>query len=194
MPDDFADFIRRIRAGDAEAAAELLRQYEPAVRLEVRLRLRDPRLRRLFDSMDVCQSVFASFFLRAAAGQYDLERPEQVLGLLIAIARNNVAFQARRQYTQRRGHGRVVPLDRQHEAAASADSPSEVVAGKELLEAFRRRLSAEEKELADRRARGCGWAEIAAEMGGTAPARRMQLDRAIERVARELGLVEVDHE
>jgi len=41
MPDDtvFADFIRRIRAGDAEAAAELVRRYESVIRVEVRHRL-----------------------------------------------------------------------------------------------------------------------------------------------------------
>ena len=33
------------------------------------------RLRRLFDSMDISQSVFASFFIRAALGQYELDRP-----------------------------------------------------------------------------------------------------------------------
>lgn len=72
----FAEFLRRIRAGDEHAAAELVRRYEPAIRLEVRLRLGDPRLRRVLDSMDICQSVLASFFVRAAVGQYDLERPE----------------------------------------------------------------------------------------------------------------------
>jgi hypothetical protein len=65
--DAYAEFIRRIRSGDQDAAAELVRLYEPEIRLEVRtwLRLRDPRLRRVFDSMDICQSVtpspFASF-------------------------------------------------------------------------------------------------------------------------------------
>src|SRR5262245_18622455 len=53
----FTDFIRRIRAGDEQAAVELVRRYEPAIRREVRFRLRNTRLRRLFDSMDVCQSV-----------------------------------------------------------------------------------------------------------------------------------------
>ena len=77
MADDntFADFLRRVRAGDEQAAAELVRRYESAVRVEVRMRLADSRLRRVLDSMDLCQSVLASFFIRAAAGQYDLERP-----------------------------------------------------------------------------------------------------------------------
>jgi hypothetical protein len=53
----FVDFLRRIRAGDQDAAAELLRLYEPAIRLEVRRRLNDPSLYPLLGSMDICQSV-----------------------------------------------------------------------------------------------------------------------------------------
>ena len=88
--DTFAHFIARIRAGDEQAAAELVRRYEPAIRTEIRMRFSDPRLRRVVDSMDVCQSVLASFFVRAASGQYDLERPEQLVRLLVTIARNKV--------------------------------------------------------------------------------------------------------
>ena len=74
----FADFVRRIREGNEEAARDLVRQFEPVMRLEVRRRLNDPSLYRLFDSMDICQSVLASFFVRTAAGQYDLEKPEDM--------------------------------------------------------------------------------------------------------------------
>ena len=87
-PNTFTDFIRRVRAGDAQAAAELVRRYEPLIRREVRLRLEDRRLARAFDSMDVCQSVLASFFVRTAAGQYDLEEPGQLVKLLARMARN----------------------------------------------------------------------------------------------------------
>src|SRR3954447_9782077 len=74
----FADFLGRIRAGDEQAAAELVRRYESAVGIEIRMRLASARVRRVLDTMDICQSVLASFFLRVAAGQYDLERPEQL--------------------------------------------------------------------------------------------------------------------
>jgi RNA polymerase sigma-70 factor (ECF subfamily) len=93
--DSFAQFIRRIRAGDAQAAAQLVQEYEPAIRLEVKLRLRDSRLRRLFDSMDICQSVLDSFFVRAATGEYDLDQPERLLKLLVTMVRNKVAYHAR---------------------------------------------------------------------------------------------------
>jgi hypothetical protein len=61
------DLVRRVRTGDAEASAELVRRYEPAIRITVRARLTDPGLRGLFDSMDICQSVLANFFMRATA-------------------------------------------------------------------------------------------------------------------------------
>jgi RNA polymerase sigma-70 factor (ECF subfamily) len=191
--DSFGDFIRRIRAGDAQAAAELVKRYESAIRLEVRLRLTDPRLYRLFDSMDICQSVLASFFVRAASGQYDLDRPEHLLKLLVSIAQNKVAFEARRQRAQRRDNRRTVPIDSEAtDMAGSEPSPSRLVAGKELLSEFRQRLTAEERQVADLRACGSQWTEIAASLGGTRQARRKQLARAADRVARELGLEDDD--
>jgi RNA polymerase sigma factor (sigma-70 family) len=180
----FADFIRRIRAGDAQAAAELVQQYEPVIRLEVKLRLSDPRLRRLFDSMDICQSVLASFFVRSALGHYDLEELGQLVKLLAGMARNKVAFQARHQRRLRRDHRRLEAVEHEQlEAAAVCPSPSRHVAARELLEAFRERLSTEERALADLRGQGHTWAEIAAELGGTPQARRKQLARAVERAA-----------
>ena len=191
MADDapFADFIRRIRAGDARAAVELVQRYEPVVRLEVRVRLSDPRLRRAFDSLDICQSVMASFFLRAAAGQYELEQPHDLVRLLVVMARKKLAFQVRRERAQRRDNRRVEPATPESLGAAAArPGPSTEVEARELLEAFRRRLGEEERQLAERRARGQSWAEIAAALGGTAQARRKQLERAVERVSRQLGL------
>src|SRR5262245_59779395 len=83
MADDsaFEELMRHVRAGDEEAAAELVRRYESKIRRVVRFNL-DSRLQRHFDSMDVCQSVLASFFVRAGLGQYELHTPGQVLNLL----------------------------------------------------------------------------------------------------------------
>src|SRR5258707_15800653 len=104
MADDvsFQQLIGRVRTGDEQAAAELVRRYEPAIRRAVRFRLTDPRLRRTCDSMDVCQSVLMSFFVRAASGQYDLDTPEQLLKLLTTMARNKLLNQARQQQAARR--------------------------------------------------------------------------------------------
>jgi RNA polymerase sigma-70 factor (ECF subfamily) len=183
----FADFLRRVRTGDESAATELVRRYEPALRLEVQLRLTDPKLRRLFDPADLCQSVLKSFFIRATTGQFALDSPEKLLALLRAMARNKVAHEVRKQKAQRRDMRRAVSLaDR--ELAATDPSPSRWTIGRELLEAFRSRLSVEERQIADLRSAGREWAEIAVELGGTPQSRRKQLERAVKRAARELGL------
>jgi RNA polymerase sigma factor (sigma-70 family) len=185
----FADLMRRVRSGDAGAAAELVRRYEPAIRLAVRARLTDPGLRRLLDSQDICQSVLVSFFLRAAAGQYELDEPAQLLRLLESMARNELLKQAEKQRAARRDYRRQQPGGAaEGELAAPGPSPSIAVAHEDLLHEFRRRLSEDERRLADHRARGRAWAEIAAEVGGQPDALRMQLSRAIDRVTQELGL------
>ena len=185
----FEDLIARVRAGDERSAAELVRRYEPEIRREVRFLLRDPYLRRSFDSMDICQSVMGSFFLRAALGEYDLNRPEDLIRLLVSMTRNKMVDATRRQRAQRRDHRRATSLEGV-DVIARAPSPSQVVAGRELLGEVRTRLSDEERKLADLRAQGREWADIARQVGGTAEARRKQLNRAITRVARELGLDE----
>jgi RNA polymerase sigma-70 factor (ECF subfamily) len=183
----FADFLRRVCAGDESAAAELVQRYEPALRLEVQLRLTDPKLRRLLDPADLCQSVLKSFFIRAAAGQFELDSQEKLLALLRTMARNKVAFEARKQKALRRDLRRDVSLG-EGELLATDPSPSRLAIGRELLDALQSRLSAEERQMADLRSAGREWAEIAAELGGTAQARRKQLARAVKRVSQELGL------
>jgi RNA polymerase sigma factor (sigma-70 family) len=185
----FDSFIRRIRAGDDQAARELVLSFEPLIRRQIRLQLEAKQLGRLFDSVDICQSVLKSFFFRAAAGEYDLETPEQLQRLLVTMTRNELASAARHQGRQRRDSRRVVQGEAQLEGVADrTPSPSEELSGQELLEHFRRRLNDSERQVAELRSQGLAWADVAARLGGTAQARRVELARAVERVARELGL------
>jgi RNA polymerase sigma factor (sigma-70 family) len=186
----FTDFVRRIRAGDDAAAEELVRRYESLIRREVRLRIEDERLNRAFDSLDVCQSVLASFFVRAATGEYDLEKPEQLVRLLVTMARNKLASKARQEHRQRRDSRRVAPTDPAvlDEVADRQPSPSDILSRRELLERMRASLTDEEREIANLRGQGLAWDQVAERLGGSGQARRMQLYRGIERVGRELGL------
>jgi RNA polymerase sigma factor (sigma-70 family) len=184
----FHELIRRVRAGDQEAAAELVRSYEPAIRRAARIRLADSRLQRLFDSMDISQSVFASFFVRAALGQYDLDRPEQLLRLLVNMSRKKLADQARHEGAARRDYRRLDPEQSTRPFVAAVPDPSQQAATKELLEEFRKRLSPQERSLAELRTSGQNWRQIAAAQGESADGLRKKLVRAIERIATELGL------
>src|SRR5687768_17178851 len=93
------DLLVRVRAGEPDAITELVREYEPLDGRAVRARLTDDRLRRVFDSTDICQSVFLSFYIRAVAGQFDFDRPEDLVGLLVRMAQNKLA--SRTRYHQR---------------------------------------------------------------------------------------------
>jgi RNA polymerase sigma-70 factor (ECF subfamily) len=185
----FEALIRRVRAWDQEAAAELVRRYEPAIRRAVRFRLADARLGNLLDSMDVCQSVLRSFFVRAATGQYRLETPEQVLSLLTAMARNKLASQARKQRSLRRDNRRASSIaEGGSRLVAPGDSPSAAMVVLDLQQEVRRRLTPDEWQLLDLKNQGLDWATIAVRVGGNAETLRRKLARAIDRVADELAL------
>lgn len=200
----FEVLIRRVRGGDGEAAAELVRRYEPAIRRAARVRLLDTRLNRLLDSMDICQSVMASFFVRTALGQYDLDTPDQLLKLLATMTRNKLANAVKGHGAGRRDFRRVESAGAgagndesvaglgMDALAAGGPSPSSEVAVRELLHEARRRLTPEELSLLERRQDGQGWAEIAAEQGVSPEAIRKRLARSIDRVAHELGIDEPD--
>src|SRR5580693_8136727 len=192
MPLDpsFDELILQVGSGDQEAAARLVRDFEPVVRRVLRARLRGAGARHEFDSMDICQSVFAIFFVRAAAGQFDLKEPDDLIKLLLTMTRNKLAEKMRRQHRLRRDSRRTVGGVEELALASQDPSPSSVIAGKELLEQVRQRLSEEERQLVELRGQGLSWDEVAASLGGTPGARRNQLARALDRVARELRLDE----
>jgi RNA polymerase sigma-70 factor (ECF subfamily) len=190
----FRDLIGRVRAGDEQAASELVRRYEPAIRRAVRFRLTDPRLRRTCDSMDVCQSVLLSFFVRAASGQYDLDTPEQLLRLLTTMARNKLLNQARQQQAGCRDNRMVTDDIADHDVPETAPGPSQQVEARELLQEVHRRLAPDELRLVELRNQGHDWNSIARTVGGNPAALRQKLHRALARLSQQFGLEEGEDE
>lgn len=184
---EFQAFIERIRKGDSSAAEELVRLYEPIVRRQVRMQMVDSRLSRLYDSVDFSQAVMASFFLNGA--DFELQQPQDLVRLLMTMARNKLASSARRVLAQKRdGQRRDVDAPLLNQVADGSDTPSRIVSMLELIAEAKKKLTPEEQQLVDLRSDGKSWDEIAAELGGTAQARRMQLARAMERVTESLGI------
>lgn len=181
----FEDLISRARSGDEQAAAEILRHYEPEIRREVRVRLTDPRLRRSLDSTDICQSVFANFFVRIALGQFDFSKPQHLLRLLAQMATNKVIDAHRREKSRRPNHGDFVEV---FDAEGKENTPSEIVAGGEMLSRINGLLSPQEQEVAKLRRSGKSWQEIALTLNQNVDALRKRLARAYERVAAELDI------
>jgi RNA polymerase sigma-70 factor (ECF subfamily) len=181
----FIRLLRRVRAGDEQAAAELVRRYEPALHRLVRARLRDHRLRRTQDPGDVCQSVFAAFFARVTRGQYELGTAEDLRRLLAVMARNQVISEIRRWQVRARHLPEEVGGRAIDHLVCPGAPPGRQLEARDLLEAFRRRLGRQERWLADQRFLNRPWAEIAVECGDSPEALRKRLRRALARLAAE---------
>ncbi|MCR9198015.1 MAG: sigma-70 family RNA polymerase sigma factor [Planctomycetaceae bacterium] len=184
--EEFAQLIARTKTGDQDAAASLIAEYEPEIRRAARLRLTDPDMRRLVDSMDIAQSVFGRFFRQVNEGETQLERPEQLLALLTRITRNRIIDEHRRQTAQKRGgKNDVADLDLALLTQAGP-GPKTTAVARELLEHARSRLSAEELTLMQRRSEGESWEEISRDTGQKPDAVRKRLERALQRVREEM--------
>jgi ECF sigma factor len=185
---EFSELVAQLRLGDAHAACELVSRYESIIRVAVRVRC-GPELRRQFDSMDVCQSVFASFFIRVATGAFDLHQPKQLVALLTKMAQNKLNMRTR-------GHFRECRDIRRHEAltidqvdiGSRSPGPLRQVAGRDLLEHVLDVMSPEIRAIAQKRMRDSSWSEIASTLGGTAEGRRKQFERAVDLIGDRLDV------
>jgi hypothetical protein len=185
----FSDLLERVRHGESDAALELVNRYESTIRVAVRIRLTDPRLRRQFDSMDVCQSVLASFFVHAATGAYVLHEPRQLVALLTKMAQNKLNMRARAQFRHCRSVGRLSAATvEETNVACSLPGPLQQAASKELLDRTLAMMTPEIRAIAIRRMHDEPWADIASALGGTADGRRKQYVRAVGQIAEGLEL------
>lgn len=88
------DLVRKVRAGDEQAAAELFGRYAHRLIALAQVRL-SKKLARRVDPEDIVQSVCRSFLLRARDGQYSLDESGDLWRLLCKITINKVCRQAR---------------------------------------------------------------------------------------------------
>ena len=189
MHSDLGQLLNRVHDGENDAAQQLVEQFGFAVRVAIRTHLSDPRLRRQFDSVDVCQSVLASFFLHAATHGYDLSVPSQLLALLTRIAENKLSTRARNQLRRRRDIRRLSPVRVEDAGVAACDlDPARQVESQELLARAMDSMTPEIRDIAMRRIDGENWPRIAQAIGGTPESRRKQFERAARQIADALGV------
>lgn len=190
----FQVLIRQVRARDQAAATTLVRELEPKISKTVRLTLTSYQMSHLVDEADICQTVFAAFFQRVTRGQFDLQRPDQLVKLLGTMARNRVLDEMRRHRAIRREGRYVAQLSLDSGLDTVIDTrpaPSDVVAGRELVREIYRRLSKEDRYLAERRSEGCSWEMLGALLGAQPATLRKRLVRAARRVLEDLGLTPI---
>ncbi len=187
----FSEMLGRLRIGDEQAVRAFVATYEPYIRRTIRRRLARTPLQAAADSADVCQSVLATFLIHVAAGSYVLNGPDQLVRLLLGMARRKFAALARRELAECRDRRRNQSIDESGEVAGnSAFEPERIVVGRDLLENVIGRLAEDERLLFELRQQGQSWDSIVARVGETATVLRKRLSRALRRVTVELGLEE----
>ena len=197
-----------VRAGDEEAARELVQRYGPRDPENSRVRLRDHCLRRAMDSMDICRWVFANFFVRAGArGQFDLKSedaaPDEIAG---GDGSQRVATNARRPGIVRRGtrDHRGHPAGQQTNARQGCGLSEPTISRQGSAQAVHNRLTDEERDLAEQvvraarngrrfrplahRRAGRTWQETGSSLTESCPgATRFMMQNCSRRAGRETG-------
>jgi RNA polymerase sigma factor (sigma-70 family) len=185
MPTDFAELLERARQGDASALTELVRQYEPEIRLAARVRL-GPALRPYVDSMDLVQSVHGSLIRGLRQNRFDFSSPEELLALAVTLVRNKVARcwrRARRQVRPSPGgdDGRGVE-QLLISLSSPGDDPVRVAQFRDQVRHLCGSLDETDRRLVELRLQGHSTAEAARQLGLNADVLRVRLSRLRQRL------------
>jgi RNA polymerase sigma-70 factor, ECF subfamily len=112
--------LRRFQGGDDDAATALYQRY--ARRLEALARKQTgAELASRFDADDVVQSVFRTFFRRAAAGLYEVPPGDELWRLLLVLALHKVRDFAVHHRAQKRDVTRTWGVTPQQADLAASD-------------------------------------------------------------------------
>src|SRR5437763_11538948 len=100
-PSAFQELLRQARAGSEEAARAIVERYGKPILMIVRRRL-NRQLRRLYDSTDFTQMVWADFFTRAIK-ERTFQDPRELVAFLDRLASNKL-IDAHRQHLEGPAH------------------------------------------------------------------------------------------
>lgn len=101
---DEAELVRRVQAGDCEAAAEFFQRHQDVLRQRIRRRLRRAE-RRIFDSQDILSTVSRRLDRMVRERTVRALNGAQLMSLVLQIAANSVVDKVRVLEGMRRVEG-----------------------------------------------------------------------------------------
>jgi RNA polymerase sigma-70 factor (ECF subfamily) len=184
----FHDLMTRLRTGDEDAAAAIFKQFQSRLVALARSRL-DAQLRQKEDPEDMVQSVFRSFFRRAAEGQFDVENRERLWSLLTVITLRKCGHRIDYHRAARRDVRREASVQKSADdsaagwdAIAREPTPSEVAMLTETVEQLMRDLKERDRQILELALQGEAVADISRSVGYS----ERTVERALERVRKKL--------
>jgi RNA polymerase sigma factor (sigma-70 family) len=189
--DSFLDLIDRARQGDQQALGDLVRRYEPEVRMVARLRL-GSALRPHLDSIDLVQSVHHSLMVGLRQNRFDITTPQQLVALALTIVRRKAARAWQRLKRQQRlsgcGEGEGTLAHTLLDLASPEQDPAAAASYRDTVEEVCRGLDVVEKQLLEMHLEGYRTVEIAEQLNLNADVLRVKLSRLRARL-RSRGIV-----
>lgn len=159
---------QRMAAGDSDAAEEIIRAYEPYLRMVVRRQMSaSSRVRARFDSHDVVQSVWAETLQKVREGraQWRFTDEGRLRSFLVRLTRNRLIDFYRRNRTSLARERSLAAHDADRLTSPRGDRPSEQVQARELWSRLLAACDPSHRELLRMKARGAALAEIAERTG-----------------------------
>lgn len=156
--------LERLCQGDAEAAQQIFREYEPYLRLIVRRRL-PAHLRARFDSLDIVQSVWSDLWTGFCQAGWRFRDADHLRAFLMKATRNRFLDRVRQHQRSAQREQAMAAEQLAERAVAGGPSPSETVQAQELWEELLALCPPEHRELLRLKREGLRVAEIAARTG-----------------------------
>jgi RNA polymerase sigma factor (sigma-70 family) len=167
-PDDAPEaWSERLQRGDPEAAERVFARYAEGLARLAGQNL-SPRLAARFDSADVVQSAFRTFFRRSAQGEFKIDSSSQLWRLLAKITLLKARAHARRHLADQRDVRAEAPADddgTQSETACEQPGPAEQAVLLDQIEALLDGLPPQYGELLRFRLEGHSVTDVARDMG-----------------------------
>jgi RNA polymerase sigma-70 factor (ECF subfamily) len=156
------ELIRRLRAGDPQAAEDLFVRYSHRL-IRLAEQHLSPKLAARLDGEDVVQSVFRTFFRRNARGEFQLDSSAQLWRLLVTITLRKTQAKGRIHTRGPRNVGAEAAGGDLWlaEALANEPGPEEAVVLTDLIASLLHGLSDLHGQVLELRLQGYSAAEIA---------------------------------
>lgn len=164
LPSPFETLLDKLHRGDAAAAEEVFRAYEPLLRVVVRRQL-SAALRSKFDSTDIVQSVWADLLTGFRDATWRFPDAEHLRAFLVRVTRNRFLDHLRRHLTEMERAQPLLDSDADGVPPSPEPDPSEVLQADELWEELVSLCPPGHVEVLRLRRLGRPLAEIAAETG-----------------------------
>lgn len=186
----FAALIARVRSGDNDAVMQVLDEYGSYIARATKMRLLSRRMRRVFETADIAQTVMKSFLVRIRddENQWQINKPGDLVGLLVTMTDHKVVSKIRRESALRRGGDKAKKsLEPGIDVGDDKPTPDEIAMLKEEADRCWDLLSEEAKALYKLRyEKELAWDEIGRAFRSSGEASRKKLERYLADVREQV--------